>query len=164
MSEWTSDMEIKAEKLADVIEQYKEIPGTLITVLQEAQRIYGWLSLDVMRSVADGLDLPLSQVAGVASFYSFFNHQPYGKCIIRMCKSAPCHVNGAQETLKAFERELGIEVGGTTPDGKYSLLLCDCLGVCDKSPAVLVGDRVYGPVTADEVPAFLKSLEEGGDD
>ena len=142
-------------RLAAVIAEYKPIPGTLITVLQEAQRIYGWLPLEVMQKIADGLELPLSQVVGVESFYTFFNNQPYGRHIIRMCKSAPCHISGAAETLEALKDALGIDVGGTTADGKFSLLLCDCLGVCDKSPAVLIGDEVFGPVHPEDVPALL---------
>lgn len=142
--------------LAAVIEEHKTKEGTLIAVLQEAQRIYGWLPLEVQKTIADGLGLPLSQVTGVESFYTFFNNEPYGRHIIRMCKSAPCHVNGAQETLKALEDALGIKVGGTTEDGKFSLLLCDCLGVCDKSPAVLIDDEVFGPVTPENVPNLLK--------
>ena len=154
MKEFVSTPEQEAA-LTAVIEKYKPIPGTLITVLQEAQRIYGWLPLEVMGKIAEGLDLPLSQVAGVESFYTFFNNEPYGEHIIRMCKSAPCHVNGAAETLEALKNALGIDVGGTTADGKFSRLLCDCLGVCDKSPAVLIGDEVFGPVHPEDVPALL---------
>ena len=154
MKEFVSTPEQEAA-LAAVIKKYKPIPGTLITVLQEAQRIYGWLPLEVMQKIAEGLELPLSQVAGVESFYTFFNNEPYGEHIIRMCKSAPCHVNGAAETLEALKSALGIDVGGTTADGKFSLLLCDCLGVCDKSPAVLIGDEVFGPVHPEDVPALL---------
>ena len=145
--------------LATVIEQYKTIPGTLISVLQEAQRIYGWLPLEVMQKIADGLELTLSQVVGVESFYTFFNNQPYGRHIIRMCKSAPCHISGAAETLEALKNALGIDVGGTTEDGKFSLLLCDCLGVCDRAPAVLIGEEAYGPITAEDVPALLAQFE-----
>jgi NADH:ubiquinone oxidoreductase subunit E len=144
--------------LESVINQYKEIPGTLITVLQQAQKIYGWLPLDVMKKIAEGLSLPLAQVAGVESFYTFFNNEPYGEHVIRMCKSAPCHIKGAAETLEAFKKELGIDVGGTTEDGKFTLLLCDCLGVCDRSPAVLIGDEVFGPITPADVPELIKKF------
>lgn len=145
----------KDARLNAVIEEYKSIDGSLITVLQEAQRIYGWLPLEVMSRIADGMGLPLSRVAGVESFYTFFNNEPYGEHIIRMCKSAPCHIAGAEETLAALKSALGIDVGGTTADGKFSLLLCDCLGVCDRSPAVLIGDEVFGPVHPENVAELL---------
>lgn len=145
--------------LAGLIAEHKSVPGTLITVLQQAQRIYGWLPMEVMKTIADGLELPLSQVVGVESFYTFFHNKPYGKYIIRMCKSAPCHISGAAETLAAFEKELGIKVGETTEDGKFSLLTCDCLGVCDRAPAVLIDDEVYGPVSAGDIPALLAKFE-----
>ncbi len=156
----------KAQKLAEAIGRYKTVPGTLIAVLQEAQRIYGWISLETMQTIADGMEVPLAQVASVESFYSFFNNEPYGETIIRVCTSAPCHVSGADQTLEALKAELGIDVGETTPDGKFTLLGCDCLGVCDRSPAILVGEQLYGPVKPEDVPAFVQGLKdsEGGED
>ncbi len=157
------EKEEKAAKLDEAIARHAEIPGALIAVLQEAQRIYGWLPLEVLQAVADGMRVPISQAAGVGTYKPYFNNEPYGECVIRICTSAPCHVVGAEETLAALEAELGIRLGGTTPDGKFSLLPCDCLGACDRSPAVLVGETLYGPVKAEDVPAFVRKLK-GGDE
>ncbi len=145
--------------LEEIIEKYRTVKGSLITVLQEAQHIYGWLPPEVIKKIADGMDMPVSDVAGAESFYSFFNNEPYGRHVIRMCSSAPCHIEGAQKTLEALCDALGIEVGGTTSDGRFSLLLCGCLGACDRSPAVLVGDELFGPVGPDDVPELLKKFD-----
>lgn len=148
------------EKMEQILAHWRDIPGNLVPVLQEAQRLYGHLPVEVLESVAAGLDLPLSQVASVASFYSFFHGEKYGRYVIRMCKSAPCHVKDAGETLAALEKELGIPVGNTTEDGVFTLLTCECLGVCDRAPAVMVNETVYGPVRPEDVPGFLKRIRE----
>jgi len=147
--------ESKNDALGAVIESYKSKPGSLLTVLQQAQKIFGWLSHRTMRRVADGLDLPAAQVESVASYYSFFHLEPRGETVIRVCASAPCHIGGADRVFAALEETLGIRIGETTKDMKFSLLRCDCLGICDRAPAVLIGEEVFGPLTAEEVPELI---------
>lgn len=146
-------------KLRELVGQYKNMPGALIPVLQKAQELYGYLPIEVLKVVADGLNLPLAQVAGVASFYTFFKNEKCGKYLIRMCKNAPCHVKEAATTLKALEASLGIKVGETTPDGKFTLETCDCLGICERAPAVMVNNEVFGPLLSKDVAQFLVNFE-----
>lgn len=148
----TPEME---RRLRQVLSAYAGVSGALVPVLQEAQKIYGYLDPAVLTMVAEALDMTVSQVASVASFYSFFNRRQYGKNIIRVCRSAPCHVNGAEETRRALESALGISVGGTTEDGKFSLLACECLGVCDRAPAIMINETVYGPIHPEDVSGLL---------
>ena len=148
----TPDME---RRLRQVLADCHDVPGAVVPILQEAQKIYGYLDPSVLEIVAGGLGMSVSQVASVASFYTFFNREQYGEHIIRVCRSAPCHVGGAQETVQALEQALGISVGGTTPDRAFSLLTCECLGVCDRAPAVMIDETVYGPVRPADVPGLL---------
>ena len=109
------------EQIAQVIEQYKEKDGALIMVLHAAQEIYGYLPMEVQRFVADGMNLPVSEVSGVVSFYSFFSTQKRGKHTIRMCQGTACYVRGGKKVVDAIKRELDVEVCGTTEEGKLTL-------------------------------------------
>ncbi|MEW5959739.1 MAG: NAD(P)H-dependent oxidoreductase subunit E [Chloroflexota bacterium] len=149
----------QAAKLQTIITEHKAVPGALLPVLQKVQELYGYLPLEVQKIVADGLNLPLAEVAGVVSFYAFFSDEKCGRYIIRMCKSAPCHVKAAAATLRAVKDTLGIEAGETTPDGKFTLVTCECLGVCDKAPAVMVNREVFGPILSEGTAGFLAQFE-----
>ncbi|NTV91266.1 MAG: NAD(P)H-dependent oxidoreductase subunit E [Clostridiales bacterium] len=142
-------------KLQEIIAEHRDIEGALLPVLQKAQELCGYVPIEVQGIIAEGLNLKLSQVAGTLSFYSLFQEEKCGRHIIRMCKSAPCHVKAAGKTLKAFEAILGIKAGETTSDGKFTLFTCECLGICDRSPAVMVDNAVFGPVPAEDVSGFL---------
>ena len=146
-------------KLREFIAEYKDVPGALLPVLEKAQEACGYLPMEALEIIADGLDIPLSKVAGTAGFYSFLSSEKCGRYVIRMCKSAPCQVNGTAATLKALEDALGIKAGETTPDGKFTLQTYDCLGLCDRAPAVMVNDEVFGPVFSEDVPEFLARFE-----
>jgi NADP-reducing hydrogenase subunit HndA len=146
-------------KLQETIASYKDVKGALLPVLRKAQDLYGYVPVEVQKIVAEGLGLPPAQVAGTLSFYSFFTSEKCGRYIIRMCKSAPCHLREAALTLQAFENALGIKAGGTTPDGKFTLVTCECLGICDRAPAVMVNDEVFGPVLSGDVAEFLAQFE-----
>lgn len=148
------------DQIDQIIQRWKDVPGSLVPVLQEAQRQCGHLGVEVLERVAAGLELPLSRVASVASFYSFFHAEQYGRYVIRLCESAPCHIRRTQDTLEAFRRELGVDVGQTTSDGLFTLLTCQCLGVCDRAPAVMVNETVYGPVLPEDVRGLLQTLRE----
>lgn len=148
----TPEME---RRLRRVLEDHQNMPGSLVPVLQEAQKIYGYLEPSVLPVIAEALGESVSQVASVASFYSFFNREQYGEHIIRVCRSAPCHINGAQAALQALKDALHIDIGETTPDRKFSLLTCECLGVCDRAPAIMIDETVYGPVHPEDVPDLL---------
>lgn len=150
------------DKLKDEINKYKEIPGGLIPLLQKVQDIYGYLPLEVQKKIAEGLKIPLARVSGVQSFYAFFTEQKCGKYVIRCCTSAPCHLNNANKTLQAFEETLGITVGETTLDGRYTLETIGCLGICDRAPAVMINDNIFGPVYPEDIETVLESLCKEG--
>jgi NADP-reducing hydrogenase subunit HndA len=151
----------KDAKLREIIGSYKGTQGALMPVLQKAQELYGYLPIQVQKIIAEGLNLPLAQVAGTLSFYSFFTSEKCGNYIIRVCKSAPCHINGATSTLRAFEDALGIKPGETTPDGKFTLLTSECLGICDRAPAIMVNNEVFGPILTGDAANFLAQLNKG---
>ncbi len=148
------------EALLKVIEAEKGQKGALIPVLQKAQEIYGYLPIEVQRMVADGLSVPLQEVYGVATFYSFFSLQPKGKYKISVCLGTACYVKGSGDIHQRLLDRLGIEDGGCTPDGKFSVEACRCIGACGLAPVLTVNDDVYGRLTVDDVDGILAKYKE----
>lgn len=149
-----------ADSMFQELEQYiNEIPdkhGMLIAVLHKAQGIFGYLPREVQVFVGKQLNLPISQVYGVVSFYSFFTMKPKGKHPISICLGTACYVRGADKIMDYFKKELNINPGETTPDGKFSLDALRCVGACGLAPVVLVGEKVYGRITtAEQVKEIL---------
>lgn len=131
----------------------------LIVRLQEAQQKFGYLTEELMSELAESMDIPLSEVYGVATFYSFLTTKPQGKYIIRICKSVPCYLKNSEAVTIFIKQELGIKPGETTPDGRFSLQLVNCIGACDKAPAMLVNDDVHGDLTPEKIKEVLKSYK-----
>ncbi len=148
-----------AAKLDEVIVRYKDKPGSLIPVLQEAQELVGYLPPVVQRHVAKGLNMPVSAVHGVVSFYSFFTMKPRGRHNVRVCLGTACYVKGAEDIVKNLSDGLKISVGGITDDKKFSLEAVRCLGACGLAPVVMVGKDTYGSVKAIKVLDLLKDYE-----
>lgn len=144
-----------------VIEGYKDEPGPLLEILSEVQRIYGYLSDDMLIAISEKLEVPTSQVYGVATFYSLLSTKPKGMHIIRVCESAPCHVMGSESVLRAIKDELNIDLGETTPDGLFTLESTSCLGICSVGPAMMIDDRVYGNLTREKVRMILRRYAKG---
>ena len=134
--------------------------GELINILHETQNLLGYLPEDVQRIVAEKLEIPVSRVYGVVTFYAFFTEKPKGKYPISVCLGTACYVRGSEKLLDEFKRILGIEVGETTPDGKFSLDCLRCVGACGLAPVVVIGKKVYGRLQSSEIRKILKSLEE----
>lgn len=148
------------DELEAFIKSLPEKRGALITVLHKAQSIFGYLPKEVQIFVGDKLGIPVSQVYGVVSFYSFFTMVPKGKYPVSVCLGTACYVRGADKVLEAFKNELGIEVGQTTEDGKFSLDALRCVGACGLAPVALIGDKVYGRISsAEEVRKILSEYE-----
>lgn len=145
-----------AAKLDAIIKQYKGKPGALIPVLQEAQELIGYLPPIVQRHIARGLKLPVSEVHGVVSFYSFFTMKPKGKHNVRVCLGTACYVKGAEEIVKKLSDGLEVEVGGITTDKKFSLETVRCLGACGLAPVVVVDKDTFGSVNPVKVMDLLK--------
>lgn len=147
-------------ELEQFIEALPEKKGALITVLHKAQSIFGYLPKEVQIFVGNKLGISVAEVYGVVSFYSFFTMVPKGKYPISVCLGTACYVRGADKVLEAFKKELGIEVGQTTPDGKFSLDALRCVGACGLAPVALIGDKVYGRISSEEeVKKILSEYE-----
>ena len=143
------------EKLRQVIAEHKGQPGATMPVLQAAQEIFGYLPEEVQIIVAEGLELPLSEIYGVATFYAQFTLNPKGEHEVSVCLGTACYVKGAGDILAEVEKQLGIKSGSVTPDGKFSLNSCRCIGACGLAPVMTVGDDVYGRLTPDQVGPIL---------
>ena len=146
----------QADKLAKVIAAHKDQAGAVIPVLHEAQKIYGYLPIEVQTMIAEGLDVPLAEVYGVVTFYAQFSLNPKGKYEIGVCLGTACYVKGADRLLEEVEKVLGIKVGECTPDGLFSITATRCIGACGLAPVMTVGEDVYGKLTPDEVEGILK--------
>lgn len=145
------------ERLRKVIEEHKGQPGATMPVLQAAQDIFGYLPEEVQIMVAEGLDVPLSEIYGVSTFYSFFSLNPKGKYRISVCLGTACYVKGSANVLSAVEQKLSITPGGITGDGLFSLDACRCIGACGLAPVMMINDDVYGRLTPDQVAGILDS-------
>lgn len=146
-------------ELEDFINSLPTKEGALIEVLHRAQHIFGYLPKEVQVFVAEKLNLPVSKVYGVVTFYSFFTTEPRGKNVINVCMGTACFVRGSGEVLKEFEKELGIKTGETTPDMKFTLGSLRCVGACGLAPVLTVNDRVYGHCTPEQVKDILAEYE-----
>ena len=149
-------------QLKEVIAARKEQPGCLMPVLQQAQEIYGYLPIEVQAIVAEGLGISLSEVYGVATFYSQFRLNPKGIYRISICLGTACYVKGAAKVLEAVERKLGIQVGECTPDGLFSLESCRCVGACGLAPVMMINDEVFGRMTPEQGPVMLEDEARKG--
>lgn len=142
-------------EVEEIIEKYKEEKTPLLSVLQEVQEKFRYLPRNVLGYVAQKMNIPSSTVYGVATFYSFFETNPVGEYVIRVCKSTPCHVRGAFDVLKTLKQELGLKEGETTRDGKFTLEVTSCLGVCGVAPAMMINDVTYGNLNEERVREIL---------
>lgn len=146
-------------KIDAIVERYKDKPGSLIPVLQQAQEVCGYLPHLVQRYIAQGMKMSPSMVFGVATFYSYFTLVPRGKHVIRVCLGTACYVKRSEEILEKIKDELDLEVGEVTRDKKYSLEAVRCLGACGLAPVVVIGADTYGDVAATKVMDIVKKYE-----
>lgn len=147
-------------ELSEFIDKLEDKNGSLITVLHKAQNLFGFLSQDVQKFVAKKLNIPVSKVNGVVTFYSYFTEEPTGKYVINICMGTACFVKGSGEVLSEFENKLKIKVGETTENGKYTLQVLRCVGACGLAPVVTVNDKVYGHFTKQRVDKILDEYKE----
>lgn len=143
------------KELRSFIAEAKTERGALMPILQKAQDIYGYLPIEVQTIIAEDLGISLSEVYGVVTFYSQFSLNPKGEHRISICLGTACYVKGADKILEALEEKLGIEVGGCTPDGLFSLDACRCVGACGLAPVMMIDEDVYGRMTVDMIDGIL---------
>ena len=142
-------------KLREIIREHQDMPGALMPVLQKAQELYGYLPVEVQIIIAEGLGLSLEEVYAVVTFYSQFALNPSGKHRVAVCLGTACYVKGAQTILDELQKQLGIQAGGTTADGQFSLEATRCLGCCGLAPVMTVDEEVYGRLTPADVRGIL---------
>lgn len=146
--------------LEDVLAHYADVKGSLITILQKTQEIYGYIPIDAVYHIAERTGSTPAKVLGVATFYSQFRFQAVGKYLIMLCKGTACYVNGADRIAEAVKEELGIGDNETTADGLFSLSLVSCLGCCSLAPVMMINEDTYGSLTPDKVKKILRDIRE----
>ena len=144
----------------DVLDKYASVKGSLITILQKTQEIYGYIPTDAIYYIAEKTGLTPAKILGVATFYSQFRFTAVGKYLIMICKGTACYVNGAERIIEAVQEELGIGDNQTTEDGLFSLSLVSCLGCCSLAPVMMINEDTYGSLTPDKVKKILRDIRE----
>ena len=144
-----------SDKIIEICDRFNNAPGELINVLHQTQDYLGYLPAEAQELIAERLNIPTAKVYGVVSFYSFFTMQPKGKYPVSVCMGTACYVRGAEKVLDAFARELNVQIGKCTADGKFSLNTLRCVGACGLAPVAMIGEKVYGRLTPDQVPAII---------
>ena len=151
------EIDIRLDKVKDIIKKFKDMKGALIPVLHEVQKLYKYLPEEALQVVSEELDIPMSEIYGVSTFYSQFTLEPKGEHIIKVCLGTACYVKGSQDILDRFSSILKVEIGKTTSDGKFTLEAARCLGACGLAPVLMVDDKVYGRLIPDDV---IRIIEE----
>ncbi len=155
-------IELKQEdvtKIKEICNSFNKDPQELINILHATQEHFGYLPAEVQEVISAETGVPVAKIYGVVTFYSFFTMTPKGKYPISICMGTACYVRGAEKVLDEFKKELGLQVGQTSKDGKFSLSSLRCVGACGLAPVVLIGDKTYGRVAPDDVRNILKEYE-----
>lgn len=151
--------EEKYAEIANVIDLYKDKEGSLIQILHLAQEINGHLPLDLQTFIAKQLNKSLSEVSGVVTFYSFFSTKPRGRHTIRICMGTACYIRGGKKIVEGLKDKLGIDIGETTGDGRFTFEVARCIGACGLAPAMMIDDVVYKQVNVNKLNTILSKYE-----
>ena len=147
-------------EISAFIEEWKSKPGNLIMVLHQVQQTYGYIPRNIAIEISERLSVPLAKIYGVVTFYNFFKLEKAGKYKIQVCLGTACYIRGGDDLLKALEKELGIGLNSTTPDGLFSIEAVRCLGCCGLAPVIVVNGNVHGRLTAKDVPAIIEQYRK----
>ncbi|MCM1992375.1 NADH-quinone oxidoreductase subunit NuoE [Oceanirhabdus seepicola] len=147
------------KKAREIIDSKKNMVGPLIPVLHGIQDEFGYLPEEVLKIVSEELNVSLSEIYGVATFYSFFSLEPKGEYVIRVCIGTACYVKGSQKILDKLSEDLNVEVGKTSEDGKFTLEGCRCIGACGLAPVITINDKVYGRLVPEDIDDILKEYK-----
>ena len=158
----TDPLAVPAKKavIDEILAECKDLPGATMVVLNELQSRIGHISPAMQAYVAENMRVPMSQIHGVVSFYSFFTTQPRGKHTVKFCMGTACYVGGAPQLLDKAKQTLGIEAGQTTKDGSVTMEICRCVGACSQAPVVTVDEEVYGRMRPNKLPQVLRKCQE----
>ena len=157
MEKWCNSV---VEKIRAICDKFGNKPGELINILHESQHTVGYLPMEVQAIIAEKLHIPVSRVYGVVTFYTFFTMVPKGKHPVSVCLGTACYVRGAEKILEEFKRTLGIDVGETTEDGRFSLDCLRCVGACGLAPVAMVGEKVYGHLNPADIKKIIKEFSQ----
>ena len=155
MSLTSEEKQQKLDELNAFIQQHKDDKGALMPVMQKAQELFGYLSLEIQSVIAEALNVSVAEVYGVATFYAQFSLEPKGAYVIGVCTGTACYVKGAQAVLEKVESELNIPTGQTTKDGKFTIQATRCLGCCGLAPVMTINEDVYGRLKPEDIPGIL---------
>lgn len=150
------EMKEKLEKLDQIIENHKDQQGGLMPVLHETQELFGYIPEEAQKKISKGLNVPMAEIYGVATFYSRFTLKPKGEHTIGVCLGTACYVKGAQSVFDRLMKELKVKSGETTDDNKFTLTATRCLGCCGLAPVMMIDEDVYGKLVPDDIPDILK--------
>lgn len=145
--------------LIEIVKKYENKPNDIIEALHEIQNLYGYISDDAQKCLSKYLNVPMSEIYGIITFYSRFKLKPKGKYNIQVCLGTACYVKGSAKVLEAFEKELNIKSGDITQDGLFSLEEVRCIGACGLAPAIVINEDVYGKVTPDQVKQIISKYK-----
>jgi NADH:ubiquinone oxidoreductase subunit E len=148
------------ERLDGILSRFDGLPADLISVLQEIQDSYNYLPKDELKVVAERLNIPLTQIYSVATFFKMFSLIPKGKHVCRVCLGTTCHLKGGQRLAEAVSHRLGVDIGYTTKDMNFTLETVGCLGSCAQAPVMMIDDTYHARVTVDKVPKILKPYQK----
>lgn len=143
-----------------IVEEHQDKPGAAMVVLGEVQSKIGWVSEATQAYLADKLEIPVSTIHGVVTFYSFFTTNPKGKHTIKFCMGTACYVGGVPQLIEKAKQILGIDIGETTPDGLITMEICRCVGACSQAPVIVVDEEVLGRVKPNKLPQAIKQLQK----
>jgi NADP-reducing hydrogenase subunit HndA len=150
----------KIEKIKQICADHGNKAGEAINILHEVQNTFGYLPAEVQELIAEQIHVSVAHIYGIVTFYSFFTMIPKGEHPISVCLGTACYVRGSEKVLDEFKRQLGIGIGETTPDGKFSLNCLRCVGACGLAPVALVGDKVYGRITTEKVKDIIAEYQD----
>ena len=149
-------------QISAFIEEWKAKPGNLIMVLHQVQQTYGYIPRNIAIEISDRLNVPLAKIYGVVTFYNFFKLQKAGKYKIQVCLGTACYIRGGDDLLKELEKQLGIGLNATTPDGMFSIEAVRCLGCCGLAPVIVVNGAVHGRLTTKDIPGIVEQYRKMG--
>ena len=158
----SEQIEQMTAELKSFIGEWKEKPGNLIMVLHKVQQTYGYIPRNIAIEISSMLDVPLAKIYGVVTFYNFFKLQKAGKYIAQVCLGTACYLRGGDDLIKEFEKQLGVGVNATTPDGLFSVEAVRCLGCCGLAPVVVVNGEVYGKLKKEDVAGIIEKYRKLG--
>jgi len=158
----SNEIEQMTPELKAFIAEWKDKPGNLIMVLHKVQQTYGYIPRSIAIETSELLGVPLAKIYGVVTFYNFFKLQKAGKYIIQVCLGTACYLRGGDDIIKEFEKQLGVGVNATTPDGMFSVEAVRCLGCCGLAPVAVVNGEVFGKLDKGSVAGIIEKFRKQG--